>query len=565
MKEAGGRRQDLPLSPASCLLLPASFIPQNHAMQELRLENSLVDGRYEVRERLGRGSYAEIFVARDREAGWMEVVIKALNTSLQGTPDADLERTLVENFQNEAIALDTVRHPHVILRWGHGTAADLRGLPFHYLVLEFMPGGDLLKLCRNRSNHSLSLDQALFYFKQACEGLAFAHSKGIIHRDLKPNNFLLSEDHLTLKIADFGVAKITTEEDSEITRVGADIYAPPEHSPVEQSGHRLTASADIYSLAKSFYTVVCGRAPSQFRCDPITVLPHNLMREPWGRRLLDVLRRATDDDPIERYHNVVDFWNDLMSVAAIAEDESVDEETLVKPRLRVNPGALPEKPVLPEFNPALASSQTTVSSAMPVKTKREQESVAGSQENLKPSDRINGRAAKIYVELQPPQPATPGIKTELRPVATATDAAVKEQPPPQVERVVGTFTEKIRRRLFLTLVMLALFGLIMSVYSFVRGGSQGMAFGFGQPTKIEITTENLNVRNGPGGAYERIGVISQGSRHKVIQQLDKNWMEIEISQWTEIVSDSANENRGWVYSNLDGNPANVRVVSRKLW
>ncbi len=534
-------------------------------MQELRLENSLVDSRYEVRERLSRGSYAEIFVARDREAAWMEVVIKALNTSLQGTPDADLERTLVENFQNEAIALDTVRHPHVILRWGHGTAADLRGLPFHYLVLEYMPGGDLLRLCRNRSNHSLSLDAALFYFKQACEGLAFAHSKGVIHRDLKPNNFLLSKDHLTLKIADFGVAKITTGEEAEITRVGADIYAPPEHSPFEQSGHRLTASADIYSLAKSFYTVICGRAPRQFRCDPITVLPHNLMREPWGRRLLDVLRRATDDDPVERYHNVFDFWNDLMSVAAIAEDESVDEETIVKPRLRVIPDALPEKPVLPEFNPALASSSTTFSSATPVKTGRGQEAIASGQDNLTRSDRINERAAKIYVELQQPQPAPPVIKTEARSVAPHAVTAVEEKTQPPVKRVVETFTERIRRRVFLTLVALALFGLVMSVYSFVRGGGEGMAFGFGQPTKIEVMTENLNVRKGPGSTYERIGEISQGSSHKVIKQLDKNWMEIEISQWTLIVPDSANENRGWVYSNLDGNPANVRVVSRKLW
>src|SRR5574341_120650 len=161
-------------------------------MAELKLENSLVDNRYEVFERLSRGSFAEIFVAHDREAGGMEVVIKALNTSLQGTPDADLERTLVENFQNEAVALDTVRHPNVILRLGHGTAADLRGTPFHYLALEYMPGGDLLKLCRNCQNNALPLSEALFYFKQACEALAHAHGKGIIHRDLKPNNLLLS-------------------------------------------------------------------------------------------------------------------------------------------------------------------------------------------------------------------------------------------------------------------------------------------------------------------------------------------------------------------------------------
>src|SRR5262249_28358989 len=185
------------------------------------------------------------------QAGRVPVVIKALNNSLQGTPDPDLERTLVENFQNEAIALDTVRHPHVILRTGHGTAADLRGVPFHYLALEYMPGGDLLELCRHRPSKALPLDESLFYFYQACEALSYAHSRGIIHRDLKPNNFLLSADKRTLKIADFGVAKITTGETVEITRVGADVYAPPEHNPNEDTDHlqQLTAAADVYSLA----------------------------------------------------------------------------------------------------------------------------------------------------------------------------------------------------------------------------------------------------------------------------------------------------------------------------
>src|SRR5262249_36818949 len=98
------------------------------------------------------------FVARDREADKMEVVLKALNTSLQGTPDADLERTLIENFQNEAVALDAVRHPHVILRWGHGAAADLRGAPIYFLSLTSMPRGALPILFAALPGAALPLD-----------------------------------------------------------------------------------------------------------------------------------------------------------------------------------------------------------------------------------------------------------------------------------------------------------------------------------------------------------------------------------------------------------------------
>jgi serine/threonine-protein kinase len=93
--------------------------------------------------------------------------------------------------------------------------------------------GICLKLCRRRPGSALKIEEALFFFRQVCEGLAYAHSRGIIHRDLKPNNFLLSADQRIVKIADFGVAKITAGlvEDAEVTRVGAQVYAPPEHHP----------------------------------------------------------------------------------------------------------------------------------------------------------------------------------------------------------------------------------------------------------------------------------------------------------------------------------------------
>src|SRR6187397_2274580 len=138
-------------------------------MRELSLQNCRLDKRYDVQHQLGRGSYAEIFVAHDIMASTTSphkcVVIKALNVFLQNDLDPDLERTLVENFQNEAIALDRVRHPNIISRLGHGTARDLRGMVFHYLVLEYLPGGDLSKACREKS---LSFQKAFSYLEQVC-------------------------------------------------------------------------------------------------------------------------------------------------------------------------------------------------------------------------------------------------------------------------------------------------------------------------------------------------------------------------------------------------------------
>lgn len=549
-------------------------------MPELKLENSLVDGRYEVRERLSRGSYAEIYVARDRAAAGMDVVIKALNTSLQGTPDVDLERTLIENFQNEAIALDTVRHPNVILRLGHGTAADLRGVPFHYLVLEYMPGGDLLRLAREKAGNRLSLDEALYFFKQACEGLAYAHSKGIIHRDLKPNNLLLTADHRTLKIADFGVAKFTSGEDTEITRVGADIYAPPEHNPFESSGQfdRLTESADVYSLAKSFYTVVCGRSPSQFKCDPIAYLPDDVAAEPWAGALQRILARATDDSPPARQATVVEFWNDLVQVASIQRESAApaDEETLVRPRLKVSPGALPKSPLQPDFEPALASSIASAhfNPATPVAARQGRPEPRPSA--VEAEDR--GRKGRFFIDLQE-NPKPPAIehppKPELPAPAPAAAPAI-QQPRPEAARgqklqrpqrpatgssrpVVSKFTEGLRRRVFIAMLVLAFLGVMGSVYNYFR--NLGRPFGFGPPTEIEVVSAGLNVRYGPSMRDSVMGVISRGSRHKVLAQTSQQWFQIEVGQWDETAAHAQDQNRGWVYGSSDF----VRVVNRRLW
>jgi serine/threonine protein kinase len=298
------------------------------------LENSIVDDRYLVDRCLGRGSYAEIFLASDGQRNAQPIIIKALNMTLQGTPDVELEQTLVENFQNEAIALDKVRHPNIIRRLGHGTAADLRGTPFHYLLLEYMPGGDLLDLCRKRP---FSLDDAVFYFRQVAEALAYAHKQGVIHRDIKPNNLLLSADKKTVKVADFGVAKMGGNESDEITRVGTNVYAPPEHHPdsnVDDFHEKLTPSADVYSLAKTIYTAMTGRAPRQFARQPITELPAALSGQDWSDELLSILRKATSARVANRYDSIQEFWQDFAELRlekTVREGDA--EETIVRSRL----------------------------------------------------------------------------------------------------------------------------------------------------------------------------------------------------------------------------------------
>ncbi len=536
------------------MLLPVDlrFMPQ------LKLENSLVDERYEVRERLSLGSYAEIFVARDRRANGQELVIKALNPHLQGTPESDLEKTLIENFQNEAIALDAVRHPHVILRLGHGTAADLNGVPFHYLVLEYMPGGDLLRLCKGCPGGALELQKALFYYKQVCEALAYAHSKGVIHRDLKPNNFLLSRDHSLLKVADFGVAKITGEESAEITRVGADIYAPPEHHPDESRGHvgRLTAAADIYSLAKSFYTVNGGRPPSQFIRRPITSLPDTINQQPWAQSLLTVLNRATAEKPEDRYATIIEFWSELANVATKAqparnpvtvEDDATRVRTKdAKVELKVAPTNIPASPEQPEFTSLLASEASNLSTSTPTA----------------PPPIADKR--KIVVNFDAPTPA-PETVAKSEPVPPRIARQRTQSPSVEQDMQLESFMAPMWRRVAVAILALLFLTTLVSVYRYAREHRTTTAATnttntptnkiFGE--QLEVIADGLTVRSGPGASFDKLGEITQNSKHKVVSKNPNGWVQIEVSEWSPRYP-AGSQKQGWV----NGNPKFVNITSR---
>lgn len=274
-----------------------------------------------IRGRISSGSYAEVFVACDRDSG-NDVVIKALNSHLQGTPYPELDQLLGDKFSDEAAILDRVRHANIVSILDQGQSEDRSGRQFSFITLEYMAGGDLMEHKRTLPGQKLGLAETLIYFKQICDGLAYAHACGVIHRDLKPENLLLSADWRTIKIADFGVAKTNGGEYSPITRVGTPVYSAPEHSPslgAEEFGN-LTASADIYALAKSCFTVLCGRVPLEFSGKSITGLSSSAAAQPWAQECLKVLNRATAHEVGHRYGSVTEFWNDLAALGTFDPD-----------------------------------------------------------------------------------------------------------------------------------------------------------------------------------------------------------------------------------------------------
>jgi serine/threonine protein kinase len=308
-------------------------------MRELKLQHCRLDGRFDILDCLAHGRYSEIYVARDIAApagNPSTVVIKALNTYLQGVPEPELERTLAENFRNEAIALDRVRHPNIINRFGHGTAINLYNITFHYLVLEYMPGDNLGALCQEKR---LRLDHALFFLAQISAGVEHVHECGVIHCDIRPENLLLTTDSRTIKIADFGTAQIESTK-PKIKRDSTAIYAAPEQfcrttttDTTKRRLVKLTPAADIYALAKTTYSLLAGQSPRRFSQRRITEFPPQIADQPWARHVLHVLSRATETQPKNRYQTIREFWDDLAGVALPSRITLTDKVTEHSQRL----------------------------------------------------------------------------------------------------------------------------------------------------------------------------------------------------------------------------------------
>jgi serine/threonine protein kinase len=516
-------------------------------MSELKLQQSRLDGRYDIVDCLGRGSYAEIYVANDNAAddgAPRTIVIKALNIFLQGEPDADLEKTLVANFQNEAVALDRVRHPNVINRLGHGTAIDLAGTTFHYIVLEYLPGGDLAALTRN---HPLPIERAMHYLEQVCSGLAHAHKCGVIHRDIKPQNLLLTADRQVVKIADFGVARLDATEGA-ITRVGTNIYSAPEHNPLMQTGQldpsalmssraQLTPAADIYSLAKTTYTLLAGESPRRFAQHTITELPLALHEKTWSTAVLRVLETATRNRPEDRYQTVEEFWDEfsdacLPPTRPLQQVITADVDARRKPSadLSVEPDEFTEAaPPRPQF------AQPSVARQM-----------GGEIESIKRPRIVVPISLEARRQLQSEE-----LEREPEPIKPKRSSVSARKPPVGGPSDVRTSPRPARRAVVALGLILAFTGMLLATHKYVTSHWNPFSSFIHLSETFEIgkegvTTTDVNLRPMANTTNAPIGIAESGSRVKVLNIAENNWVEVQVVEHGRAKTDPYSSDRGWI-------------------
>jgi tRNA A-37 threonylcarbamoyl transferase component Bud32 len=311
------RREVLSLV-ASHKALPGGFVQDQINNAVVAFYKTSLDGRlpdrigpYHVLRELGRGGMGTVFLGESNDDARGKVAIKLVR------PGMDTEFILAR-FRRERQTLARMQHPNIARLLDSGSTPE--GLP--YIVMEYVDGKRITDHIREQR---LGVAARLILFLSVCAAVDYAHRNFVIHRDLKPGNILV-DSRDTPKLLDFGICKLLADRasDASTETVHGRMMTPSYASPEQIRGDAVTVLSDVYSLGVVLYEVLTdecfskidGHSTSRaFRHAQITppsaaVRERSLKRELSGD-LDNILRRALEIDPQQRYQSVASLADDL--------------------------------------------------------------------------------------------------------------------------------------------------------------------------------------------------------------------------------------------------------------
>lgn len=270
-------------------------------------------GRYEVTGELGRGAMGVVYKGEDPKIH-RTVAIKTVRLS---DFDEELLDEMKDRFFREAESAGLLTHPNIVTIYDAGEEHDLA-----YIAMEFLAGRDLEDIVKQGKR--LPLKEVLHMMAQVADALSYAHGKGIVHRDIKPANIMQLEGTNSVKVTDFGIARITS---SSRTKTGVVLGTPSYMSPEQVAGKKVDGRSDIFSLGVVLFELLTGEKP--FRGDDMTSLMYHIAREahPSPRSInpripaviVKIIDKALEKDVDKRYQDAGHFSGHLKQVLARLE------------------------------------------------------------------------------------------------------------------------------------------------------------------------------------------------------------------------------------------------------
>jgi serine/threonine protein kinase len=268
-------------------------------------------GRFEVQKELGKGAMGVVYLGKDPKIG-REVAIKTM--ALAQEFEAEELAEVKERFFREAETAGRLSHPNIVTIYDTGEEHD-----FCYIAMELLKGGDLAPYVKQ--GNLLPVDKVLSVVARAADALGYAHKQNVVHRDIKPANMMYHAETDTLKLTDFGIARLT---DSSKTKTGMVLGTPSYMSPEQLAGKKIEGRSDLFSLAVSLYQMLSGKLP--FEGESMAQLMFKIANEPptdilavnpnLPPALVAFVDKALSKNPDERYQTGEEFSGALRAIAS---------------------------------------------------------------------------------------------------------------------------------------------------------------------------------------------------------------------------------------------------------
>ncbi|MFJ6720865.1 protein kinase [Streptomyces sp. NPDC091259] len=289
---------------------------------------SLAGGRYQLRDLLGEGGMASVYLAYDSALD-RQVAIKTLHSEL------GREASFRERFRREAQAVAKLSHTNIVsvfdtgegtVRFG-GAAAD-DGAPMPYIVMEYVEGQPLGSVLQAdvAQYGAMPADRALKVTADVLAALETSHEMGLVHRDIKPGNVMMTKRGV-VKVMDFGIARAMQSGVTSMTQTGMVVGTPQYLSPEQALGRAVDARSDLYSVGIMLFQLLTGRLP--FDADsPLAIAYAHVQEEPVAPSSVNravtpamdaLVARALKKNPNERFPTAAAMGDEIARVLAAGQ------------------------------------------------------------------------------------------------------------------------------------------------------------------------------------------------------------------------------------------------------
>ncbi|MFJ6465281.1 protein kinase [Streptomyces sp. NPDC091387] len=276
---------------------------------------SVAGGRYQLRDLLGEGGMASVYLAYDSALD-RQVAIKTLHTEL------GREQSFRERFRREAQAVAKLQHTNIVSVFDTGED-ELGGALMPYIVMEYVEGQPLGSVLQSdiRAHGAMPADKALKVTADVLAALDTSHEMGLVHRDIKPGNVMVTKRGI-VKVMDFGIARAMQSGVTSMTQTGMVVGTPQYLSPEQALGRGVDARSDLYSVGIMLFQLLTGRIP--FDADsPLAIAYAHVQEEPVAPSSINrsitpamdaLVARALKKNPNERFPSAAAMQDEITRV-----------------------------------------------------------------------------------------------------------------------------------------------------------------------------------------------------------------------------------------------------------